>query len=222
MSEKRNLIKYRFSSLSRVTHFTNDFTSEKSLVKIASNYFFVSTWHWFEVLSLSTAQSPWKISKILLSNNEWFDLSLERWYRQKGIIKNDWETETIVPFVTELWLICSSLWRTCFHLSALCIENYLILHLNKTLIYSHHWFKMLYRPIFNPSFPSFSPSKMISWYCLQIFQTGRNSIKESSLGWQTIIIRANRWLPWIFERPQEVTNRTGLASTLGPCVLGQS
>lgn len=107
-----------------------------------------------------------------------------------------------------------SLWRACFHLPVLCVENYLILCLPKTTIYSHYWFKMLYRLIFNPSTPRFSLSKAISWYCLQIMQSRMTSVRESSWGWQIIAVKTEEWLPWTFKKPQDVTeqNVTGCYS----------
>ena len=114
----------------------------------------------------------------------------------------------------ELWPTPASLWRACFRLPVLCVENYLILCLPKTMIYSHYWFKMLYRLIFNPSIPGFSLSKAISWYCLQIMQSRMTSVRESSWGWQIIAVRTEEWLPWTFKKPQDVTeqNLTGCYS----------
>ena len=113
---------------------------------------------------------------------------------------------------SEDWNACCSLWRACFHLPVLCVENYLILCLPKTMIYSHYWFKMLYRLIFNPSIPRFSLSKAISWYCLQIMQSRMTSVRESSWGWQIIAVRTEEWLPWTFKKPQDVTEQNWTGS----------
>lgn len=124
---KKGILLNKDSPLSRTIQLINSFMKVKNAnLRLLGKIFLCSnmTLVWSFIFICNA--KPLKIPKF------YFLLLKDLIYASKSKWAERTETNT---WVTEQCLTCSSLWRTHFHLSTPCIENYLMQYLNKIVIY---------------------------------------------------------------------------------------
>lgn len=176
----------------------------KSILQVIVFFYHNMALFWSSFFICNT--KPLNTPKILHPKNEQFGIIPQKWHRQKGTITHDWGTERIVKWVTELWPIYSSLWRTHFHLPAVYIENYLIPCLNGAVIYSHHWFKIICWQLLILLSLDFCHQN--DFIVLSTNNWSRmNPIKWDILAWQIIIICVKNGWHEYFKGPKILTQQ---------------